>query len=172
LDDADLEVGTQHAIVHGRLDVFVSSPMLALVIETKIDSGYGHDQLSKYLRLLDAEFAERPVRALATLTAVAAPWPDPELVFAQQRGITARALLWEELHALLRPVASGDELGARLISEFLEMLSAEGLVPLEPLTQHELGTAWADSWGVIGRYRDFFHACTDAFAERLDARPI
>ena len=51
------------------------------------------------------------------------------------------------------------------------MLSKENLVPMQPLTGNELETAWSDSWRVISRYRDFFHACKEAIREALDASP-
>ncbi len=52
------------------------------------------------------------------------------------------------------------------------MLSEEGLVPVQPLTEHELGTTWADSWSVVRRYREFFHACKDPIGEALGASPL
>jgi hypothetical protein len=82
VDGSEIEVRTQHGIVDGRLDVFLSSPSVALVVESKLWSVYGPDQLRKYLAWLDAKYAERRFRGLMTLTARAAPWPDRDKRFA------------------------------------------------------------------------------------------
>jgi hypothetical protein len=193
LDGADVEITTQHGIAEGRLDALLSSPSLALVIESKLGSDYGGDQLGKYLRWLDAQFAERPYRGLVTLTARAAEWPLADKTFAAERGIIAQARLWEELHEALalfptgesdlgdRNMNEGDlgeldldkgDLHGQLVDEFLEMLTDEGLVPMKPLTADELQGAWSDSYQLIQRYQDFFHACKGAIGEELGAELI
>ncbi len=171
LDEFDVEITTQHGIAQGRLDAFLSSKSVALVVESKLGSSYQDGQLTKYLEWLDTEFAERPFRGLLTLTATAAPWPAVDTEFAAARGIHAQARLWEELHEALAPAIGDEDLPGQLVSEFLEMLSKEKLVPMEPLIGNELETAWSDSWRVISRYRDFFHACKEAIREALDASP-
>ncbi len=171
--DDDLTISTQHVIADGRLDAFVSSSTVALVIESKLDSSYGDDQLTRYLAWLHREFAARPFRGLMTLTARAAPWPQRDLDFASGNGIHAQARLWEELHAVLASAALSEEnLATRLVREFLDMLTAEQLVPTQPLTADDLGTAWADSSRVVQRYGDFFHACVAEIAQALDAKPL
>jgi hypothetical protein len=193
LDGADVEITTQHGIAQGRLDAFLSSPSLALVIESKLGSDYGGNQLEKYLRWLDGEFAERPYRGLVTLTARAAEWPLADKAFAAERGIIAEARLWEELHEVLAPLRMGErdlgdrnvsdgdldevdldkhDLHGQLVGEFLEMLTDEGLVPMQPLTEDELGTAWSDSWRLIERYQAFFQASKDAIGQELGAELV
>ena len=148
-----------------------SFELVALVVESKLGSGYGGGQLSKYLTLLDTEFADRPFRGLLTLTARPDPWPEADTSFAANRGISAQARLWEELHNALAPAIGDDDLPAQLVGQFLEMPSNENLVPMQPLTGNELQTVWSESWRVISRYRDFFHACKPAIALALDASP-
>ena len=169
---ADLTVTTQHAIAKGRLDALLRSESSVLIIETKVDSVYGDDQIRRYLEWLRDEVDDVPLRGLMTLTARAAPWSPADHELAAAHDIAVAERLWEELHAALAPVVAEDgNLSSKLVREFLEMLAAEGLVPTQPLTTTELGTLWADSWLVIRRYRDFFHACKDQIAEALDATP-
>jgi hypothetical protein len=92
-----------------------------------------------------------------------------------RRGISASERLWENLHEALAPPAmdEGDlderDLQGQLVREFLDMLTDERLVPMQPLTADELQTAWWDAWRVIEHYRDFFHACKGDIATALDA---
>lgn len=183
-----MEITTEHKIAQGRLDAFLSSSSIALVVESKLGSGYGDGQLMKYLAWLDAEFAERRYRGLITLTKRGAePWPRVATDFAAARGITAQERLWEELHAALAPIAMDDsdqhaleaeqpyvqfDLQGQVVAEFLDMLTDEDLVPMPPLTGDELHAKWSESWLEVERYRDFFHACRDEIAEALDASPI
>jgi hypothetical protein len=171
LDEREVEITTQHGIARGRLDAFLSSESVALVIESKLGSGYGDGQLGKYLTWLDREFADRQYRGLLTLTADEDPWPELDVEFADARGIRAQARLWEELHEALAPAIGDEDLPAQLVGQFLEMLTSEKLVPMQPLAGNELQTAWSESWRVISRYRDFFRACKDAIAEALDGSP-
>ena len=69
LDELEVEITTQHGIAKGRLDAFLSSESVALVVESKLGSGYGDGQLRKYLTWLDTELADRQFRGLLTLTA-------------------------------------------------------------------------------------------------------
>jgi hypothetical protein len=188
VDGVDVEITTEHRIAQGRLDAFLSSPSVALVVESKLGSGYGDGQLMKYLAWLHAEFADRPYRGLITLTRRGAdPWPLGAKEFAAERGIKAQDGSWEELHAALTPLTIDEtdqqglesdqlvhqrDLRGQLVDEFLEMLSDEDLVPIPPLTVDELQAKWNESWLVVERYRDFFHACKDEIAEALDASPI
>jgi hypothetical protein len=173
VDETTIEVATQHGIAHGRLDVFLSSPTVALVIESKIDSTHDQGQLAKYLTWIEAEHAHKPLCGLLTLTAVRRRG-RPRISHLLPSGeLGRRASLWEDLHARLAPIiALGSDLGGRLVGEFLEMLAAEGLVPIQPLSENELDTAWADGWRVVMRYRDFFQACKGSIAEALDAELI
>jgi hypothetical protein len=166
------DVVTQHSIAKGRLDALLLSDTTALIIESKIWSVYGDDQIGKYLKWLDNEVgAER--KGLMTLTAKKADWSDPDREFADARGIYRAERLWEDLHDALAPAMAGaDTLAGQLVREFLEMLSAEELVPTSPLNSAELGTAWADSWSLVRRYREFFHACKDEIGKALDAESV
>lgn len=169
-----LEVRTQHGIAQGRLDALVLAPDLALVVESKIDSVYGHDQLGRYLRWLAEAHADRQRRCLMTLTARKAPWTDDDRQLAGELGIVAAEHLWEELHTVLEPLTTDDNaepLSARLTSEFLEMLSEEGLIPVKPLQMDEL-TGWPDAWSVVERFHDYFDACKAAIGEALGASPV
>jgi hypothetical protein len=190
----DVEITTQHGIAQGRLDAFLSSPSLALVVESKLGSDFGGDQLGKYLRWLDGvDFAKRPYRGLITITARAAEWPLADKDFAVERKIVARARLWEELHEALAPFRMGErdlrdrnmnegdldevdldegDLHGQLVGEFLEMLTDEGLVPMKPLTADVLQGAWSESCRLIERYREFFDACKDAIGKELGAELI
>ena len=119
----------------------------------------------------------RPYRGLLTLTAQEAAWPADDVAFAAAKGIVIAARRWADLHELLEPLtdaaaAAEGGLAPQLVREFLEMLTDEGLVPVEPLRESELGTAWADSWDIIRRYRDFFVACRERIGESLGAAPI
>ena len=104
-----------------------------------------------------------------------APWPRGDHPYAVKHGILGTAHLWEELHEALEPLTSTgsvEPLKARLISEFLAMLSEENLVPIKPLTTEETGPAWAEAWALLRRYREFFHACKAAVEERTVALPV
>jgi hypothetical protein len=169
------ELTTQHGIVGGRLDLLLTSPSLVLVVESKLGSDYGDAQVRRYLEWLSASTGDRADVGLMTLTAREAPWPVDDVAYAEAQRITGSARRWEELHDLLESSlddgASG-ELASRLVQEFLDMLAEEGLIPVRPLSAAELGTAWADSWSVVRRYRDFFHACKEHIGEALGAVPI
>lgn len=169
------ELATQHWFARGRLDTLVTSPEMALVVESKLGSVYGPDQISRYLKWIDSEFADRPLRGLMTLTAQEAPWSKQDLEFAKDRGIVSAPRRWADLHELLEPLtdaAADDGLAAQLVREFLEMLADEGLVPVQPLGEVELGTAWADSWRTVRRYRDFFDASKERIGEALGAERV
>jgi hypothetical protein len=49
-----LELATQHGIAGGRLDAFMTSSRVALVVESKPGSNYGDDQIRRYLEWLNA----------------------------------------------------------------------------------------------------------------------
>lgn len=171
--DGDLEITTQHGIAKGRLDALVLSPDLALVIESKIDSVYGDDQLVRYLQWLAETHAHRSKRALMTLTARAAPWSSADRELAESLGVDRSEHLWEELHSILEPLTtddSADPLAARLTGEFLEMLAEEGLIPVKPLAANEL-SAWPEAWEVVERFHKFFDACKAAIGEALGTPP-
>lgn len=166
----EVTVTTQHAIATGRLDALFRWEHTALIVESKVDSVYGDDQISRYLHWLVDEVEDLQQKGLMTLTARPVPWTAEDRAFAEKHGIRGAERLWEELHVALDPVTTAEGgLGGQLVSEFLEMLAAEGLVPTQPLTEAELGTLWADSWSVVRRYREFFHACKESFAEALQA---
>jgi hypothetical protein len=171
----EIQLTTQHGISAGRLDALVTSAELALIVESKLGSTYGDDQIARYLAWLDSTFAERPLRGLLTITAQEANWPAEDIAFAASRGITGSACLWGDLYELLEPLTdetAEDGLAPQLVREFRDMLSDEGLVPLQPLDPAELGTAWADSWRTVRRFRDFFHPCKARIGEVLGAEQV
>lgn len=80
-----VQLTTQHGIATGRLDALLTSSDIALVIESKLGSTYGDDQIGRYLAWLQAEFRDRPLRGLMTLTAREASWPARDVSFAASR---------------------------------------------------------------------------------------
>ena len=167
-DPGEIEVATQHGIVDGRLDAYLTGPGFALVVESKLRSDYGADQLRRYASWLSSGAVAQRQRALMTLTEREAPWPPDDVAYAAQRQIRGGARRWQDLHRALEPVAEDpgmDPLAARLVRDFLEMLSEEGLIPVQPLTTTELGPARAAAWTLVRRYREFFHACKTRIAK-------
>jgi hypothetical protein len=172
VDTAQLQATTQHKIAAGRLDALLRTESLVLVVESKLGSFYGEGQLGAYIDWLASEHKEAAHRALMTLTAFEAPWPADDLAHAAQLAVVASPRRWHELHTALSPLTSAlDELQARLVQEFLDMLGAEGLIPVAPLEGQELGDAWSRSWAVIERYHNYFRACTETIGEALQASP-
>lgn len=173
VDPDEILVTTQYAIAGvGRLDALLEGGNRRVVVESKLGTGYGQDQIRRYLRWLALTTQSASRAALMTLTARSVAWSEEDEQLAADEGITAAARRWEDLSRLLDRLAAsydGDSLGARMVREFLEMLADEGLVPVSPLTPSELGTSWADAWRIISRYRDFFHACKDAIGDGLGA---
>ena len=147
----------------------MSSESVALVVESKLGSGYGDDQLGKYLTWLDTEFADRQFRGLVTLTAAQTRGPRRTPSSLPTEGSAHRHACGRNCTRRLLP-RSATGLPAQLVGEFLEMLTNENLVPMQPLTGNELQTAWSESWRVISRYRDFFHACKERSPRRSMAR--
>jgi hypothetical protein len=175
LDAEDITVRTQYGVADvGRLDALLEGPGVRLVVESKLASGYGPDQVGRYLRWLASDGSSAQTSGLMTLTARRDPLPGGDVEYAVQRNLIATARRWEEFHAVLEPLTAGDgsALAAQMVQEFLEMLSDKGLVPVRPLSEAELGTAWADAWVLVSRYHDFFQSCTTAISVALGADPI
>jgi hypothetical protein len=167
LDAEDITVRTQYGVADvGRLDALLEGPGVRLVVESKLASGYGPDQVGRYLRWLASDGSSAQTSGLMTLTARRDPLPGGDVEYAVQRNLIATARRWEEFHAVLEPLTAGDgsALAAQMVQEFLEMLSDKGLVPVRPLSEAELGTAWADAWVLVSRYHDFFQSCTTAIS--------
>lgn len=170
-DASSMKVTTQHGVVGGRLDALFVGPSFALIVESKLGSGYGEDQIAKYLRWLVDAHGHRDRRALMTLTAHEAPWSTEDRSLATDLGVRGSARRWEELHAVLQPLAeeADRELSGRLVREFLDMLSKEDLIPMQPFAQDEL-TAWRDAGRTVERFHKFFRACKEEIGGRLDAK--
>jgi hypothetical protein len=168
LTDQAVEITTQHGVAVGRFDAFLVSADVALVVESKLGTDYGPGQIRKYLEWLVGEFGGSKTCGLMTLTARDAPWPDADRMYAAAAGVVSAARRWEDFHGELGGPDASD-LSGRLVTEFLDMLAAEGLIPVQPLNEEELATAWADGWGTVRRYRDFFHACKQHIGEELGA---
>lgn len=172
LDLSELEVTTQYRIAGGRLDALLKSKSMLLVVESKLGSVYGASQLRAYIDWIATEHKDVPHRALMTLTAYEGPWLVDDLTRAAQFDVVASPRRWHELYsALRRLMAALDELPARLVQEFLEMLSEEGLGAVEPLRGDELTDAWSRSRAVVERYHAYFRVCVEAIAEALQASP-
>jgi hypothetical protein len=170
--DGEIKVTTQHGVAKGRLDALFVSPAFALVVESKIDSGFGDDQIARYLDWLSAAHAHRARRGLMTLTAHPTPWGEVDEKRAEAIGVVASAHLWEELHDVLEPVAAEadrDVLSARLIHEFLDMLGQEGLIPMKPLMPEEYAK-WPDAWRAVRRFHEYFLDCREAIGAALGAK--
>jgi hypothetical protein len=169
---AQIQATTQHRIAAGRLDALLKTESLVLVVESKLGSFYGEGQLRAYIDWLATEHKDAAHSALMTLTANEAPWPADDLAHAAQLDVVASSRRWHELHTALSPLTSAlDELPARLVQEFLDMLGAEGLIPVAPLVGQELGDAWNRSWAVIERYHKYFRACVETIGKELQATP-
>lgn len=175
IDPESIEVTTQHSIAGvGRLDLFLVGPRLRVIVESKLGSGWGHDQLGRYLRWLGERRDDAELAGLLTLTRRAADWPKADVDFANARGIAARPARWEDLHQLLEErmeQVQPADLSNRIVRDFLDMLAAEDLVPVRALTPDDLGPAWADAWSLVRHYRDFFRACKTHVGAALCARP-
>jgi hypothetical protein len=168
--DGELNVTTQHGIAKGRLDALLVGPTFALVVESKIDSGLGEDQIDRYLAWLAATHAHREHRGLMTLTAHPISW---DIEKAGEIRVRGSAHLWEELHDLIEPLALAPDrepLESRLIEEFLEMIGEEGLIPMKPLGVAELG-AWRPASETVSRFHDYFRECKSAIGVALGATP-
>jgi len=169
-----LEVSTQYGIATGRLDALFKNDAITFVVESKLQSTYGDGQLRKYIDWLSADHADRAHRVLMTLTEHNAPWPDEDIRHAASLDVIAAPKRWHDLYEALETVAGSpdiDELAARVVQEFLDMLNEEGLIPVKPLEDNELVDLWSRSQAVIGRYHEYFRACRDAIAEALGATP-
>jgi hypothetical protein len=172
VDPSEVTPSTQYGISGGRLDALLEGEGFRLAVESKLGSDYGPDQIGKYLRWLAVRKSSVANSGLMTLTQRPAPWAQEDVDYAQREELVASRRLWEDLHEILEPLIGDDNqesLPARMVQEFLEMLADENLVPTRPLGHADLGERWADSWGVVRRYGEFFRACTEAIAEALGA---
>lgn len=168
-----LTVTTQHGIAKGRLDALFIDSASALVVESKIDSGFGDDQVARYLEWLADTHGHKARRGLMTLTAHPAPWSAADVELADRLGVGRFEYRWEELHDVLDLLVESsdmDELSSRLISEFLDLLGEEGLVPMKPLGADEYAQ-WRDACLVVRRFHEFFSSCRDAIGDALGASP-
>jgi hypothetical protein len=175
VDPAAIEPRTQYVISDGRLDALFEGGGVRLIVESKLGSTYAEGQVRKYLRWLAEHHTPVAQAGLMTLTIDDAPWGPDDLKYAHDNRLGTSASRWEELHRRLQPLVAQspeDSLEGRMIREFLEMLDEEGLVPVEPLGVDDLGDQWAESWNVVWRFREFFHACKPAIAEVLSATPF
>jgi hypothetical protein len=169
----DIEASTQHAVVNGRLDALLIGRSFALVVESKIDSGFGDQQIARYLDWLSSTHGHRERLGLMTMTAHEVKWPMGDTERADLLGVCGSAHRWEELHAVLAPLADAadrDALSARLINEFLDMLDEEGLIPVRPLEADEF-VLWRDARITVTRFHEFFRACVEAIGAGLGAKP-
>jgi hypothetical protein len=176
LDVTDLElshlgVSTQQSIAHGRMDAWLWTESLSLVVESKLDAVYGDDQLRKYADWL----AGKPSPILMTLTKRPAPWPEEDVQHASRLGVAAVPRRWQDLTERLAGLDGSrelDETQSSLVSEFVEMLREEDLIPTKALTDDELGELWSRSEAVIRRYHDYFRVCVEQIGAALGASPV
>jgi hypothetical protein len=174
LDLSQIQASTQHGIARGRLDALFVSESVAVVVESKLGSSYGEGQLRKYLDWLAEAHEKSAHRALMTLTEREEPWPAQDQSHAAALGVTAAPRRWQDLFTTLTEVAEKpelDDLSAKLVREFLDMLNDEALIPMKPLEGDELGNEWSRSQAIVRRYHDYFRACREAIAEALHAKP-
>src|SRR4051812_4041397 len=104
----EIEVRTQYSIPGGRLDALLTGRGFKLVVESKLGTDYGSDQIRKYLRWLTHNRLSDEAVALMTLTGRPAPWRQEDVDYADVNNIAHRARRWEELHSALEPLAAGD----------------------------------------------------------------
>jgi hypothetical protein len=170
--DVDLpliQAETQRVVVGGRLDLYLRGEGVSVIVESKLKATYGDDQLGTYLEWL----SQQPTsyrRALMTLTASLAPWPAEDRQRAKDLKIVPVERRWHELHSALFVLTDSpdlDDLPKELVAEFLDMLTEEGLVPVQPLASSELADDWSKSQAIIDHYHDFFRACKDTASEAL-----
>jgi hypothetical protein len=162
---------TQSGIEGGRLDALFTGSDFALVIESKIESDFGADQIERYLDWLEVVHGRRARRGLLTLTK--RPLSTERLAELTARdGVAGSAHLWEELHERLGDLPEVDELQRVLVDEFLEMLEQEGLIPVKPFDPENELTSWHGASRTVDRFHTFFDACKPEIAEKLDASPV
>jgi hypothetical protein len=171
VDEDAVSLSTQHVIGRRRLDALVESANFALIIESKLGSGYGAGQLSDYMTWLALHRPDRQ-RALMTLTKYDAEWGEADLALALESGILAARKRWQDLygrlHVLVESAESGD-VGATLVGQFLEMLREEDLIPVQPLTEPELASAWHEGRETMKHFRDFLDSCVQEIEGALGA---
>jgi len=107
-DSADVQISTQYGIAGGRLDALIESPSFVLIVESKLWSGYGGDQLSKYLEWL-CDRRDGRACGLMTVTKFEAPWPGDDWAFADREGIARGSRMWEDLYERLLSLTEGAE---------------------------------------------------------------
>jgi hypothetical protein len=132
-DELEVDVSTQVAVDAGRLDALLRTPSTLLVIESKLDSAYGVGQIRKYIDWVASQDTDHPRKGLMTLTRALAPWTVEDVEHATALGVVPAQRRWEDLYDRLQSIAStNDSFGqsARLVNEFREMLSQEGLIPM------------------------------------------
>lgn len=167
--DGEVQCVTQSVITAGRLDAFLTGAGFGVVVESKIDSDFSEGQIDKYLAWLETEQADVPQLALLTLTKRPLSRQQDAALRGRSR-VVGTARLWEDLHAEFEELATSleDQLSIRLVEEFLEMLSEEGLIPMKPLTDSDLNS-WQEAWMTAQRFHAFFGACGEAIREALGA---
>jgi hypothetical protein len=173
IDATTLEVTTQQPVGVGYLDAFIEAPPYEVVVESKLGAAYGEGQIRKYAEWLRSRQSTNR-QGLLTLTARRAPWPDGDAELTESYGIVAAPRRWEELHLALQPLieqASSDSVEAKLMTDFLDMLRDESLVPVSRLSRVEMEDLWSRSVAVERRFHEFFRACIPALAEALGASP-
>jgi hypothetical protein len=171
LGAADFTCTTQPGINVGRLDALLSGSEFVLVVESKIDSDFGPDQIRKYLDWLEDVHGENPRPGLMTLTK--RPLTAKQLAeLTGRKKVVGSAHLWEEFHERLVDVRAVDELQGELVGEFLEMLEEEGLIPVKPFDPDNELTIWREAWKTVERFHTFFNASKAEVAKKLDASPI
>lgn len=174
IDPLAVTVTTQQRIKGGRLDAVFESADACVVLESKLGSTYGTGQLEKYLQWLATECSGKTTRALLTLTQQSAPWPASAEALAAELGVRVATRRWEDLYDQLDKLLSESSLAdnaQRLVTEFMELLTEEGLIPMESLNSDVLAGRWAESSSIIGHFHEYFRASKDTIATSLTAAP-
>jgi hypothetical protein len=171
---SELEAETQKPVPGGYLDGLITTDGFQLAIESKLGSGYETGQLAKYLRWLASSKSSTSEtrRGLMTVTKHRGDWPEADRTLADNLSVEPFSVRWADLHAKLADLVGSmgaDEAERRLLSEFLEMLTMEGLVPMVALSDSELGSSWLEAYATIRRMHDFLRSCRDEIADSLHA---
>jgi hypothetical protein len=171
----EISVATQHRFPGRRLDAMIETDAVRLVIESKLNSGYGEGQLEDYLRWLAENRKSGQQQVLMTVTIEPKPWPSTAQQLAAELGVLAQPTRWENLHEAFLALLEEDRLSgldAQLVGEFCDLLAQEGFVPMRPLNAAELGPLWQESREAIDRFHAYYRACETPIAAALGVTAV
>jgi hypothetical protein len=145
-----------HALVcEGRLGLASAQRQEYVLVESKLDSEFGHDQLLRYASALVAR--DEPNCVLVTLTKQFAHRDESLVAYCSANGLTLLQQRWQEMAPALSAV--GDDIAR----EFVEMLTKERLVMPQALVPDDwLG--WNRGAEVLDRLKTMVEEARPALA--------